>query len=225
MAVFPRTTRDFQIRLNSLKLEGSKVLIVDGMGGPNTRAQIAHAMKLLGYTREGQLFHPDGINRIHWHWTGSSYSVTWDVRRRYNNVFDKDGNEYDGGAPAQQQAAYMPYKVGVSHTLSGNTGAIGLAVAAMGNASEGGGRVDQGKWPLTWEGIDAMLKKTMDYCKVFGIKVSPWTTLTHAEVQTNIGIRQNGKWDIRCLPDNPTKLLGTKECGDILRARMLERFS
>lgn len=217
--------RDYQIRVNSMAVEGSTVLTVDGMNGPNTRKQIALAMKAYGYDSSDELFDGDGINRVHWHWTASTYNVSWDVRKHYNGVFDHEGNEYDGGAPAQQQAFYMPGRVGVSHTYRANTGAIGLSVAAMSGASANWGSrtVNPGKYPMTWEGIDAMLERTARYCRQFGIIPSPWTTITHAEVQTNIGIRQRGKWDIRCFPDSNV-LHGEKAAGDILRARMMEKF-
>lgn len=223
---FPRSVRDYQIRVNSLALPGSTVLTVDGMNGPNTQKQIALAMHQMGISNQQDLFDPSGITRVHWHWAASTYNVTWDVRRHYNDVFDEKGNEFDGGAPAQQQAAYIPYKVGVSHTLNGNTGAIGLSCAGMAGATVnwGASTVDMGKYPLTWEAIDAMLKKTVEYCRAFDIKPSPWTTITHSEVQTNIGIRQNNKWDIRVLPDNPKQLLTEKTAGDILRKRMMEKF-
>jgi hypothetical protein len=220
--------RDYQIRCNSLRLPGGTILAVDGMNGPNTQKQIAMAMGHFHVKNQKDIMDPSGIFRVHWHWAASTYNVTWDVVRHYNAVFDKDGNKHDGGSPPEQQAIYAPPRYGVSHTFRGNTHAVGLSVAAMAGAEVtnwGTGVVDQGKYPLTWAGIDGMLEETMDLCREFDIKPSPWTTITHCEVQTNIGISQRNKWDIRVLPDNPTKLLGEKEAGDILRARMLEKFS
>lgn len=221
------SVRDYQIRCNSLALPGSTVLKVDGMNGPNTRRQISIVMNAMQVDDAEDIMDPSGIFRIHWHWAASTYTVNWNVVKHYNGVFDKDGNKHDGGTPPQQQAVYLPGKYGVSHTFNANTGAVGLSVAAMAEAKVtnwGTGVVDQGKYPLTWEGIDGMLKETVKLCREFDIKPSPWTTITHAEVQTNIGIKQKNKWDIRVLPDNPTKLLGEKEAGDMLRARMMEKF-
>jgi len=221
------TVRDYQIRCNSLALPGSTVLTVDGMNGPNTRKQIELVRRQLGLRDVKEMFDPSGITRVHWHWTASTYDVTWDVRSHYNDVFDEHGHEFDGGAPAHLQASYdWRNKIGVSHTFNANTGAIGLAVAAMAGASAnwGASTVDPGKYPMTQEQIDAMLKKTVEYCRAFDIKPSPWTTLTHAEVQTNINIRQKGKWDIRCLPENHKQLLSEKAAGDLLRKRMMEKF-
>jgi hypothetical protein len=195
------------------------------MNGPNTRGEIANAVRQLGLNDPEELFDPSGINRIHWHWAASTYSVNWNVRRHYNGVFDYEGNQYDGGCPPQQQAAYVPYKVGVSHTLNANTGAVGLTFAGMAGATAnwGANTVDQGSYPLTWKGVDAMLEHTAELCRLFDIKPSPWTTITHCEVQTNIGIKQRNKWDIRVMPESKT-LLTEKSAGDILRARMMEKF-
>lgn len=220
------SVRDYQIRCNSLRLPESTVLEVDGMNGPNTRKQIALVMKAKRVSNQEDIMDPSGIYRIHWHWTASTYAVNWDVVKHYNYVFDKDGNKYDGGTPPQQQAVYIPNKFGVSHTLNANTHAVGLSVAAMGGAEANWstGAVNQGKYPLTWEGIDAMLKETAILCKIFDIRPSQWTTLSHAEVQGTLGIKQNGKWDFQVLPDNPTKLMTAQATGDILRKRMQEKF-
>ena len=222
-----RPVRDYQIRINSLKMDermGIEILEVDGMRGAKTLAAVEAAKDYYGYTNADYLFDPSGIQRVHWHWTAGSYTVTEETRSHYNMVIDHKGQRYDGGSPAAQQAHYAPGKVGVSHTLNANTGAIGISVACMGNATESSGSVDMGKYPMTWVSIDAMLEATAEYCREFDIRVSPWTTLSHAEVQENLGIKQRGKWDIRVLPDRPTKLLTAREAGDVLRERMVEKF-
>ena len=223
------TVRDYQIRVNSLGLPMAP-LTVDNENGPNTRNGIKEAKKALHVLHKEDIFHPSGITRVHWHWTASTHLVTPEVASHYNNVFDINGKEYLGGAPAKDQARYS-YKgdnpIGVSHTYHGNTGAIGMGVVACAGREVldwGKGIVNIGKYPMSWPQIDAMLERTARYCIEFDIRPSEWTTITHAEVQDNIGIKQRGKWDIRVLPDAPTKLLGVKEAGDILRARMIEKF-
>lgn len=224
---FVRTNRDIQIRVNSLGIlqnAGIPELVVDGQSGPATRRAVAFVKDTMSTTRTEDMFHPAGINRVHWHWTGGSYTVGGHTVAHYNDVFGHDGVHYDGYAPALHQAYYAPNRTGVSHTLRANTGAIGLSVAGMYNAQARGNSVDTGRYPLTWDGIDAMLKRTAEYCSIYDIRVSPWTTLTHAEVQSNIGISQRGKWDIQVLPDNPNKLLDAEEVGGILRQRMADKF-
>jgi len=222
---FPRTVRDYQIRLNSLDfLSTGNLLTVDGMNGPKTRKAIQDGMLFMNVEDGEDLFDSSGMTRVHWHWTAGSYTVTSRTKKYYNDLFDEKGNHYDGASPAQQQAFYIPGQTGVSHTLSGNTGAAGLSVACMAGATTRGSSVDAGKYPITWEGIDAMLERTMEYCRSFDIRVSPWTTLSHSEVQINIGIRQRGKWDIRCLPNDLKNLQTARIVGNTLRKRMVEKF-
>lgn len=225
MAQFNYTTRDIQIRINSLNLV-HPYLAVDGMMGPKTRAAINIALEAENAASVEDLFDDSGITRLHWHWTAGSNTPNSTDLRHYNDVFDLAGNRYDGAHPIQQQAFYQPGRYGVSHTLNANTGAGGLSCCGMGDAkpSWSTNTIDVGKWPISWEQIDAMLERSAEYCRLFDIKVSPWTTLSHAEVQGNIGINQRGKWDIRVLPDDLSKLRSAKECGDVLRERMVEKF-
>lgn len=218
------TTRDYQVRINSmgfLQDYGKPLLVVDGINGRNTNTAIELALKHYNMTNPDDLFHPSGLKRIHWHWTGGSYEVTGFETSHYNDVHDYLGNRHAGLAPAEDQAHYSySRKVGVSHTFKANTGAIGQAIDCMGGATENGRVCDPGKYPPTWEGINSMLERSAEYCKMYDIYVSPWTTLTHAEVQPTLGIRQKWKWDIRVLPDDPTKLLDAIKAGNILRERL-----
>lgn len=221
------SVRDIQIRINSLEVlqkVGKPPLLVDGVNGPTTRLAIEITKQELKVNDIKDIFDPSGITRVHWHWTGGNHKISYHDKKYYNDLFDYEGNHYDGISPAHHQAHYMPGRVGVSHTLNANTGAIGMAVAGMFNAQTFGDRVDVGKYPITWDSIDAMLERTVEYCKYFDIKISPWTTLTHAEVQKNIGIRQRNKWDIQILPDKLDRLYSPRDIGDKLRKRMVDKF-
>ena len=214
-------TRDVQARINAL--EGFEKLKVDGSFGPKTQEAIRYMLEKRKVNTVEELFGKDGLHRIHWHWTASTYKITPEVCEHYNGVFDKDGGFHAGGANPQDQAIYDFKKgIGVSHTLNANTGAIGLAVAAMAGA-EGWPSMVWGKYPLTWEGIDAMLKATAFYCKKYEIPVSKWSTLSHAEIQPTLGIQQKQKWDFQILPDMKA-VIDPVECGDILRKRLKEKF-
>lgn len=218
------TVRDYQVRVNSLGVLqriGKPSLVVDNINGSKTVEGIGLAKQFLNVKNNEDIFHPSGIKRIHWHWTGGSYNVTWQTAKHYNYVFDEKGKLY-GGQPVLDQARYRAGVYGASHTLMANTGAVGLSVAGMAGANViwGSGVVYQGKYPITWDSIDAMLKKTVELCKEYDIKPSAWTTLSHAEVEDTLNIRQRAKWDLRVLPES-TQLLSAKECGDILRERLL----
>lgn len=214
-------TRDVQARLNALA--DKQVVSVDGVFGVKTQEALRQAMAKNGVKTADELFGKDRLHRIHWHWTASTYVVHPDVLEHYNGVFDKDGKAYAGAAKPEDQAIYDYTKgIGVSHTLNANTGAIGLSVAAMAGA-EGWPILKWGNYPLTWEGIDGMLKATAYYCKRFSIPVSRWSTLSHAEVQETLGIPQKQKWDFQVLP-GMDKVIPAVECGDILRKRLKEKF-
>lgn len=225
---FNRTTRDFQVRVNSLGIL-KEPLVCDNANGPKTQQAIAQAMAYLKVKKSEEIFHPAGLNRVHWHWTAGDYLVTPipgpnnDEADHYNDVFDLNG-KHTAGVPAIDQAYYDSGVRGASHTLSANTGAIGVSVAAMGDASYHGSVADSGKWPINWVQIDAMLKRTAEYCKMYDIEVSKWTTLSHAEIQPTLLITQKGKWDIRVLPDDLKLVLDPVKAGDILRRRLSEKF-
>jgi hypothetical protein len=61
----------------------------------------------------------------------------------------------------------------------------------------------------------------------YGIPITQNTILTHAEVQTNLGVKQNPKWDITVCPLYGHIQKGTaKEVGDLLRKEIVDaRFT
>lgn len=214
-------TKDLQARIDALA--NAEVLDIDGMSGPATRAAVKAAMAKRGVKKESHLFHESGLHRINWHWTAGRNVPSADDLKHYNDVFDHLGNQYDGAARPEHQANYNWRKgIGVSHTKSCNTGVIGQAVAGM-HGAEGWPSLEWGNHPITWEGIDAMLERSAMYGRKFDIPCTPWSMMTHAEVQETMGIKQNNKWDYMVLPGD-TKVRPAREVGDVLRARLVERF-
>lgn len=210
------TAREYQGRVNGIM--GGPVLVVDGMMGPKTRAGIQEAMRIKGVRHATDLF-TRGVRGVVWHWTAGAHGIIELERYHYNWLFDRVGNVFDGNHTVQDQVNYdWRAGVGASHTKSMNTGWLGLSVDAMAGAKES--PLNWGSNPLTWEGIDAMLEWTMDLCEEYDIPVSPWTTLSHAEVQGNLGIRQRWKWDYKVLPGD-TRARDPRVIGDILRDRMV----
>ena len=103
-----------------------------------------------------------------------------------------------------------------------NTGWIGQSVDAMAGAKQNN-PITWGSNPITWAGLDAMLEQSADLVEEYDIPVSKWTTLSHAEVQPTLGVRQKWKWDYVVLPGD-TVSRDPVEVGDILRKRMVEKF-
>ncbi|MGH1356615.1 MAG: peptidoglycan recognition protein family protein [Thalassovita sp.] len=82
--------------------------------------------------------------------------------------------------------------------LNANTGAIGLSLDCMAGAQEW--PFDASKHPMTRAQVEALAATTARLCKQYDIPVSRWSTLSHAEIQPTLGIRQRFKWDITWLP-------------------------
>lgn len=212
------SAREYQGRVNGIM--GGPVLTVDGMMGPKTRAGIQEAMRVKGVRHAKDLFNR-GVRGIVWHWTAGAHGIIELERNHYNWLFDRVGSVFDGNHSVQDQVNYdWRNGIGASHTKSMNTGWIGLSVDAMAGAVES--PLNWGTNPLTWEGIDAMLDWTMDLCEEYEIPVSPWTTLSHAEVQQTLGVKQRFKWDYKVLPGY-TRAADARIVGDVLRDRMVMR--
>ena len=215
------TIRDLQAWLNAMMT--SDPIAVDGERGPVTHRAVADAMLKTSTPQESELMPESGLYRIIWHWTGGRKIPTQDDLKHYNSVHDYKGNVYAGGAKPEDQVNYDWRKgIGVSHTQNSNTGSIGQAVAGM-HGAKGWPALSWSQDPITWEGIDSMLELSAQHCKKYGIPVSKWTTLSHAEVEKTLGIKQNSKWDFMVLPGS-TRPENSVKIGDILRARMIKKF-
>ena len=65
-----------------------------------------------------------------------------------------------------------------------------------------------------------MAEVVAELCNEYNIAVTPTTVLQHGEVEDNLGIAQDGKWDICKLPWNTG--LNAKQVGDQFRAKVKE---
>jgi hypothetical protein len=153
------------------------------------------------------------LTRIHLHWTAGGHKATATDRNHYHFIVEGDGTEVDGAFAPEDNLVIGDGEY-AAHTLNANTAAIGVAVAAMRGAKER--PFNPGPSPITPQQLDAFVRLCARLCVRYGISVTRWSVLTHAEVQTTLGIQQRGKWDITWLPgmDQP----GTPiEVGDRLR--------
>ena len=211
------TIRDQQARLAALGFDPGPI---DGLRGPRTREALSAALRARGGRSARDLFHPSGLHRIHWHWTGGAYGDIAMERRAYNGLVDQHGNRIDGDFRPEAQANYRVGRA-ASHTLNANTGAIGLACDAMAGAQER--PFNWGTAPLTWDMLWELCEWTAEFCAAYDIPVSPFSTLSHAEIQPTLGIRQRFKWDIAVLPGmsavgNPVAI------GNRLRGMTIEKM-
>lgn len=243
--VSSRPTRDLQAKLAALGFYNGSA---DGDFGPKTTAAVMAFQKSAGYRATGDygnftdaaLFAavpseapkieardgdpipanwlPDArMKRIHIHWTAGGYDASELDREHYHVLWEGDGKPVRG-KPSIRDNAHPVTRDYAPHTLNANSGAIGVSMCAMRGAIQQPFKA--GPCPLTKDQWDACIVGVAQMCRRYGIPVTPETVLTHAEVQSNLGIKQRGKWDIAILPFDP-EFNTAKACGDRLRAEVL----
>ena len=188
------STRDYQARLKAL---GYNPGPIDGVYGSRTKQAIKSAMVDRGVNRPEKLIHKSGLHRIHIHWTGGAYGDIALERSHYHLIILEDGKVVMGDLRPESNAnttdgSYM------AHTRMANSGAIGVAVDAMGGAQES--PFNPGRYPITWTQMDSLAVEVADLADTYDIPITRYSVLTHAEVQPTLGIRQRWKWDITWLP-------------------------
>lgn len=160
---------------------------IDGVLGKRTQAAVAAAAQAQG--AQGRPFiHLTGLTRIHFHWTGGTYEPNATDREHYHFIIDGDGAVHDPHEPTEVLA----------HTRWANTGAIGIALAAMAQAVER--PFSPGPCPVLARQLAALARLSAFLCERYDIPVSRFSTLSHSEVQPTLGIKQRQKWDINWIP-------------------------
>lgn len=155
-----------------------------------------------------------GLKRIIAHWSVTNYEFNDLSAEHYHFMVNGRGEVRSGDH--KPEANIKPEKGNyAAHTLNCNTGSIGIACMAMAGAKS---VTNYGHYPILEVQFEAMCKKIAELCVKYKIAVSPTTVLSHAEVQTNLGIKQRGKWDIAVLPY--AQLTTAKDCGDHMRRRV-----
>jgi N-acetyl-anhydromuramyl-L-alanine amidase AmpD len=161
---------------------------------------------------------PARMQRIIVHWTAGAHKASDLDKAHYHILIQGDASLVRGIPTIDLNQA--PAKKGyAAHTLNCNTGSIGVSLCCMAGAIES--PFNAGKFPMTeaqWDKLPVVLAAL---CERYNIIPSPTTVLSHAEVQTNLGIKQRGKWDIARLAFDPS-VKGAKACGDIFRKRTAE---
>lgn len=153
------------------------------------------------------------MERIIIHWTAGGNRANATDKKHYHVLIEGDGDIVSGDHPIKANKAPLS-KEYAAHTLNCNTNSIGVSMCGMAGAVES--PFSPGKSPITEVQFRAMIKEVAKLSRQYGIGVSPKTILTHAEVESNLGIKQRGKWDITVLPWDQ-KVKGAKAVGDIIR--------
>lgn len=217
-----------------IAFQRAKGLSPDGVVGPKTIAALQAAvaeMRPVGAAPPPP-FGPDGrlvpadwmpgarIERMIVHWTAGGHRASATDKGHYHILIEADG-KLVRGAPSIAANGIGGSGPRANHTLNCNTGSIGVALCCMAGAVERPFRA--GSAPMTavqWKTLGDVLA---DLCRRYGVPVTPKTVLSHAEVQSNLGIKQRGKWDIARLAFDPS-MVGAKACGEAMRAMVEARL-
>lgn len=150
------------------------------------------------------------------HWTAGSNKVSHIDKEHYHFIVDGNGIvvEGDHSVADNNNTSDDDY---AAHTKGCNTGRIGVSMAGMMDARES--PFSPGPFPLKRQQWDACMRLLARLVKQYGIKISPETLLSHAEVEKTLKVKQRGKWDIARLPF-PPGLVGAKQVGDYMRSEV-----
>jgi len=199
---------------------------IDGVCGPRTIAAMRAALGVIGRAEPSSVIPDDWMpnarmQRIVAHWTAGGPRASEVDCEHYHLIIEADGNLVRGDHEIDDNAAPIDLHDYASHTLNGNTGAIGVALCGMMDAQERPFR--PGPYPINeiqWAVLGRVLAQL---CRRYRIAPDRQSVLTHAEVQPTLGIVQRGKWDIARLPWR-SDISGPIVIGDDLRALVREEM-
>lgn len=136
-----------------------------------------------------------GFNRITAHHTGGGYTPNAIDLRSYPICIDGDGQPHRGSHPWDANAAGKPLVSGryFAHTRGLNSGNFGIAICAMAGGQWSNPRGSKA-FPRPAQ-VDALISEMAARCRQFGIVPDRRFTLSHAEVEPTLGVRQAQKWD------------------------------
>lgn len=147
------------------------------------------------------------------HWAVTDYEATEKSKKVYASITEGDGTQVLGDLPPEANTnTNHPY---MAHVAGFNTLNIPMALAAMMGAKHN--PFNSGSAPITEEQLDAFTLQVAHMCITYKIPIKPRRCFTHAEVEPQFGVPQNGKWDITWLPgmDKPGDAI---EVGNHLRS-------
>lgn len=161
---------------------------------------------------------PVTMKRIVTHWTAGHYIPSEEDLEHYHFIIDGDGKIHRG--EHKISANIPPLKEGMyaAHTRGANSYTIGVSLACMALAKES--PFDAGVAPMLKIQWTRLIEVCAQLATYYRIPVTPTTILSHAEVQTNLGIPQRQKWDYTVLPFDPS-VRGAKTVGDRMRSDIL----
>lgn len=162
---------------------------------------------------------PGSIRGIVCHWTAGLHYPSQFDKQHYHFLIDKDGRVHRGTKPVSFNA-YPIRGDYAAHTRNFNSGIIGLSLCCLGGS--GVNENNQGQWPMTKAEWDTMVACIAQLSRHYGFPIqrptkADWRGVqSHAEVESNLGIAQAGKWDFTVC--HIPGLRGARAIGDRFRA-------
>lgn len=160
------------------------------------------------------------IIRLVMHHSAGSLSAGAVDLTHYHRVVDGEGKVHQGKFGIEANALGRKLVSGsyAAHTLNLNSGAIGVAMSCMKGAEWASPRACAA-FPRPAQ-VEAFVAEVARLCALYAIPVTRKTVLTHAEVQTTLGVTQNGKWDFDYDPFGVLNTRDPVKIGDMLRERI-----
>lgn len=161
------------------------------------------------------------LNRLVFHHTGGSYVPNSVDLDRYHGVIDGDAQMHNGRHRFAANFAGQRLVAGryAAHTRGLNGGAGGLAIGAM-NQAQWASPFASSRFPVKPAQVDALIDNSARVCLQFGIEPHRRFTLSHAEVEITLGVKQANKWDFDYWPRGGPGSRDPIAIGDELRAEL-----
>ena len=137
------------------------------------------------------------MKAIVFHWTAGGAKASALDKQHYHYLVQQDGSTVAGDHVPEDNLDISDGNY-AAHTLSANTGRIGVALCGMLGAVER--PFNAGRAPITAPQVEALCGLLAGLCRRYEIAVTRRSVLSHAEVQPTLGIKQRGKWDVAWLP-------------------------
>ncbi|MDO9417049.1 peptidoglycan recognition protein family protein [Pararhizobium sp.] len=167
-----------------------------------------------------QWMQPVTMTRIVAHWSAGAYRASDLDKEHYHLIVEGTGLLVKGDHDIADNVNTGDDDY-AAHTRGCNTRAIGVSLACMAGAIES--PFNPGKFPMTAVQWASAMDVIAQLATFYKIPVTDKTILSHAEVQTNLGTKQAGKWDFTRLAFDPS-VKGAKACGDKMRADVKARM-
>lgn len=159
------------------------------------------------------------MKRVIVHWTAGNNKASDSDRKHYHFLIEGDGTILRGKHKPSDNESTKDGKY-AAHTLSTNTGSIGLSLCGMHGANERPFR--PGSQPINDLQWQVMAQAIAQICDHYDIEVGEKTVLGHGEVERLLGIKQKQKWDPMVLPWDTG--LSKQDVGEKLRDDVRSAF-